>query len=115
MENSKILRRRLSLTRKLQIVCAALVFFLTSALAVFQVMQVSLANNGLGQAVFELGYLVITPANLFVHVIGISEKIGVGAFLIIAILLNTILAFCFVGLLGRLIAMVRHKLQRPKA
>ena len=114
MENFRILMRRWTLTKKAQVVCAAFVFLLTSALAVFQAMQISIANNGLGQEVFELGSLAMAPADVLVHAVGISQTIGYWTFQIIAVILDTILVFFFVGLLGRLIAMVKRKLQRPK-
>lgn len=106
---------RWTLTIKAQIVCAAFVFLLTSALAVFQEMQVSLTNTVLGPGVFGLYCLVMTPTDVLVHAVGISQKLGPRTFLIIAILLNTILVFCFVGLLGRLIRIVKRKVQSPKS
>lgn len=114
MENPRILKRRWTLTIKAQVVCAAFVFLWTSAHAVFQVMQVSLAHTSLGYDVFLLYCLVMTPTDVLVHAVGISQKLGPRAYLIIAILLNPILVFCFVGLLGRLIRIVKRKVQRPK-
>ena len=115
MENPRILKRRWSLIFKVQVVGASFVFLLTSTLAVLDSMQVSIANNSLRQEVSGLYTLVMIPTSVLVDIVGVSQRFGHQTYHIVAILLNTILAFCFVGLLGRLIAIVKHKLQRPKS
>ena len=114
MENPRILMRRWSLTRKAQVVCATFAFLLTCALAVLESMQVSIANNRLHQEASGFYSLVMTPTSVLVGIVGVSQKFGHQTYHIVAILLNAILAFCLVGLLGRLITIVKHKLQRPK-
>jgi hypothetical protein len=113
MENHVILkRRRWSPVRKAQVITAVLGFIVTSALLIFDALQIEIPRDSPFGFLFGVGLLLFLPADRLANALGIAETLGYWGWRILAISVNTGLAYALGTFLGGLILILKRALNR---
>lgn len=125
MENSRILNwRRWSPIRKAQVVVTALVAFVTLAMVAYDAIGVMRwehehkpigPQSGYSYMVFDTFLLLMVPADRLAHAMGIDQSLGYWGWRLLAVSLNTAIAFGLGSLIGWLVIVgktTKHRLMR---
>jgi hypothetical protein len=110
MENSRILNwRRWSLVRRAQVIVTALIAFVTIAMVAYDAIgimhweqghRLGRPQSGRSYIVLDAFFLLMIPADRLAHAAGIQESLGYWGWRLLAIALNTTVAFGLGTLIG---------------
>ena len=113
MENSRILNWwRWSATRKTQVIVTACGFLLTTGFMLYDVLPIEDPRNWLSTQLWGIGMVLEAPSDAVARLAGLWETGPRWLVRVLAVCMNTVLAFVLGTILGWLITTVKHARNR---
>ncbi|HEU5071631.1 MAG TPA: hypothetical protein VFV96_14600 [Verrucomicrobiae bacterium] len=109
MNNSGILKRRSSLTFKVQVALSVSMFAVMSIFAILDALVAPSSHSGLVDWISYLYLRLLEPTIILIQAFGMDDGVSYLGHKLFAILLNPLLVFCIIGVIGNAITFIKKK------